>query len=90
MAQLSIAQSWEAERDFVRAIDAYQGLLKELGPRDFLYEEVLIDLGRVQEWAGRKSDAIETYRRVLRDVTASRRAEDVRIRLGSLGVSARP
>ena len=38
LVQASLARTWEAERDFARAADAYGALLKDLSPRSFLYE----------------------------------------------------
>src|SRR5207247_1673241 len=55
------------------------------GTRDFYYEALLADLGRAQELAGQKADAIETYRRILKELPQARRAEEIRARLRSLG-----
>ncbi|HEV8616269.1 MAG TPA: tetratricopeptide repeat protein [Methylomirabilota bacterium] len=89
LARSGIGHTWEAERDHAKAADAYQALARDLGPKDFLYEETLLDLARVQEQAGRKADAAETYRRVLKDVPNSRRAAEIRARLATLSISAR-
>lgn len=85
LTRTGVAHTWEAERDFVKAIDGYQAVVKDLGPKDFLYEETLMDLARAQELSGKKSEAAETYRRLLKDVPASRRADDVKSRLAALG-----
>jgi TolA-binding protein len=85
LARLSIATAWEAERDFARAAVAYEALLRDLEAGHFLVEETLVSLARVQELSGRKAEAVATYRRVLRDVPTSSRAEQVRSRLASLG-----
>jgi tetratricopeptide (TPR) repeat protein len=87
LARVGIASAWEAERDFAKAIDAYRSALDALGPKDFQYEETLIGLARVQELAGRKDDAVATYRRLLKDVPGTKRAEDVRARMASLGAT---
>jgi tetratricopeptide (TPR) repeat protein len=87
LARLGIASTWEAERDFPKAADTYRAVLGDLKPQEFQYEETLIDLARVQELAGRKDEAIQTYRRLLKDVPSTRRAEDVRTRLASLGAT---
>jgi tetratricopeptide (TPR) repeat protein len=87
LARLSIAATWEAERDFPKAIDAYRGALAEMKPNEFQFEETLIDLARVQELGGHKDEAIQSYRRLLKDVPNTRRAEDVRVRLASLGAT---
>jgi tetratricopeptide (TPR) repeat protein len=89
LSRAGIAHSLEAEREYAKAIEAYQALIKDLRPKEFLYEETLIDLARTQELAGEKSQAAETYRRVLKDVPSSRRAEDVKMRLAALGAPVR-
>ena len=89
LSRAGIAHSLEAERDYAKAIEAYQALIKDLRPKDFLYEDTLIDMARTQELAGDKTQAAETYRRVLKDVPTSRRAEDVKMRLAALGAAAR-
>ena len=87
LARLGVAATWEAERDFAKAIASYEAALATLGSKDFQYEEALTDLARVQELAGRKDDAIGTYRRLLKDVPNTRRTEDVRARMASLGAA---
>jgi tetratricopeptide (TPR) repeat protein len=89
LTRAAVAHTWEAERDYGKAIAAYQALVKNLGPKDFLYEETLMDLARVQELAGKKSDAAQTYQKLLKDVPASRRAEDVKSRLAALSAPTR-
>lgn len=89
LTRAGVAHTWEAERDYAKAIDGYQALVKDLGPKDFFYEESLMDLGRAQEVSGKKAEAAETYRRLLKDVPASRRAEDVKTRLAALGAPVR-
>ena len=88
LAQANLGYIWEAEKDYAKAIAAFDGALAPLKAGDFLYEELLIDLGRVQELAGRKDDAVQTYRRILEN-PRSRRAEDIKLRLAALGVSPR-
>lgn len=87
LAMAGIGHAWEAERNFPKAIDAYQAALSRLRPRDFLYEELLIGLARTQELAGRRDDAIASYRKLLKEMPATRRSDEVRTRLASLGVS---
>jgi tetratricopeptide (TPR) repeat protein len=88
MAGAAAARTWEAERDFGHAAEAYGALATRLTPRSFMYEDALIDQARSLELAGKKDDAIAAYRRVLKDVPTARRADDVRSRLASLGASA--
>ena len=87
LARLGIAYTWEAERQFPKAVDAFQGLLAGLKPTDGFYEEALMNLARVQELAGRKDAAVETYRRILKELPRSRRVEDIKTRLASLGAA---
>jgi tetratricopeptide (TPR) repeat protein len=81
---VGIGYTWEAEKDYAKAQTAYEAALAGLGPKDFLYEAILLDLARVQEFGGRREAALETYRRILKDVPESRRADDVRTRIASL------
>jgi tetratricopeptide (TPR) repeat protein len=89
MARAGAARTWEAERDFGRAAEAYGALVGQLPPRSFMYEDALIDQARTLELAGKKTEAIAAYQRVLKEMPAARRAEDVRSRLASLGTSTR-
>jgi len=89
LARAGVARTWEAERDFARAADAYTALAKELQPRSFLYEDALMDQARALELAGKKDEAIATYQRLLKELPTARRAEDVRSRLASLGTATR-
>ena len=89
LARSGIARSWEAERDFAKAADAYGALVKTLEPKSFAYEESLIDWARALELAGRKDEAVAAYQRVLKDVPNARRADDIRTRLAALGTAAR-
>ncbi|HXU87452.1 MAG TPA: tetratricopeptide repeat protein [Methylomirabilota bacterium] len=88
LARVSVGYTWEAERNFPKAVDAYQTVARDLGAKDFLYEQTLLDLARAQELAGRPADAITTYQRLLKDLPAARRADDVRARLVALGAPA--
>ena len=89
LVRVALARTWEAERDFGRAADAYGALVKDLDARNFLYEDALLDQARMLELAGRKADAVATYQKLLKDVPTARRAEDVRIRLAALGTASR-
>lgn len=90
LCAVGIAYTWEAEQDPARAEATYEATLRSLGPRDFLYEEILTDLARVQHVAGNRGAAIETYRRVLRDVPDTPRADEIRTRIAGLESQARP
>lgn len=85
LAQAGRGYTWEAERDWVKAMDAYRVALSTLGPKDFYYEVLLMDLARTQEQAGRNADAVETYRRILKELPQTRRGEEIRARLVRLG-----
>lgn len=89
MARAGVARTWEAERDFGRAAEAYAALAKDLGPRSFLYEDALLDQARCLELAGKKDEAIAAYQRLLKDIPSAKRADDVRSRLAGLGTSTR-
>jgi tetratricopeptide (TPR) repeat protein len=89
MTQLGLAYTWEAERNYGRAQAAYEALLKGLAPTDFLFEEALLDLARVQELGGQRPAAVATYERALKEVPASRRSDDIRTRLASLQSAAK-
>ena len=85
LAQASIAYTWEAEKKYDRAASALQQALGGAGPKDFLYEQLLTSLGRIQELSGQKAEAIRTYQRVLAEVPQTRRTEEIRARLLALG-----
>jgi tetratricopeptide (TPR) repeat protein len=85
LARTSIGYTWEAERDWGKAMDAFLAVARDLGPKDFLYEEVQFALARVQELAGKRPDAIATYQRLLKDVPGSARAEEARQHIVRLG-----
>ena len=84
LAAAGIGYTWEAEKDYAKAQSAFEAALVGLGPKDFLYEGLLLDIARTQEFGGRRDAALETYRRLLKDVPDSRRADDVRTRIASL------
>jgi tetratricopeptide (TPR) repeat protein len=85
LAQASIAYTWEAEKKYDRAASVLQQALGGAGPKDFLYEQLLTSLGRIQELSGQKAEAIRTYQRVLAEVPRTRRTEEIRARLLALG-----
>jgi tetratricopeptide (TPR) repeat protein len=85
LAQAGVGYAWEADRDWVKAIDAYRLAVARLGPKDFYYESLLGDLARAQELAGKKDEAVATYQRILKELPQARSAEAIRARLRSLG-----
>lgn len=80
-----VAYTWEAERNYAKAVEAFKIALTGLGPKDFYYDDLLLGLGRTQELAGQKADAIATYRRALGELAQSRRLEEIKARLAALG-----
>ena len=84
LCALGVAYTWEAQKELAKAQTAYEAALAGRGPKDFLYEELLMDLGRVQEFGGHPQSALATYERLLKDVPDSRRADDVRSRIATL------
>lgn len=85
LSQGGIAYTWEAERNYAKAVEAFKIALTGLGPKDFYYEDLLLGLARTQELAGQKADAIATYRRALGELAQSRRVEEIKARLAALG-----
>ncbi|HZF04684.1 MAG TPA: tetratricopeptide repeat protein [Patescibacteria group bacterium] len=88
LARTSIGYTWEAERDWGKAVDAFQAVARDLGPKDFLFDEVQFALARVQELGGRPAEAIATYRRVVKDTPSSVRADEAKQHLMRLGAPA--
>jgi tetratricopeptide (TPR) repeat protein len=88
LARAGIAATWEAQQDFAKAVDAYSAALAGESASQFYYEDLLIGLARTQELAGRRNDAIGTYKRLLKEVPKLRREPEVRGRLASLGASS--
>ena len=84
LCRLGIGYTWEGQGKYGEALSAYQKALLHLGPTDFLYEEVLMGIARAAELTGKLDQALDTYRRILREVPQTRRADDIRWRLASL------
>jgi tetratricopeptide (TPR) repeat protein len=85
LSQGGVAYTWEAERNYAKAVEAFKIALTGLGPKDFYYEDLLLGLGRTQELAGQKADAIATYRRAVAELAQSRRLDEIKARLAALG-----
>jgi tetratricopeptide (TPR) repeat protein len=88
LARAGIAATWESERNFAKAIEAYTAALGANAGAAFYQEDLMIGLGRSQELAGQRDAAIETYKKILKDVPKLRREEEIRGRLASLGVAS--
>lgn len=90
LAALDVGYCWEAEKNYTEAEKAYQSAISGAQPKNFLYEEAMMDIARVQDLGGKRAAAIETYQRLLKDLPDSRRAEEFRSRMASLQVPAKP
>jgi tetratricopeptide (TPR) repeat protein len=84
MASSGIGYTWEAEKNYANAVQAYERSMKGLGPKDFLYEDTLLSLARAQSLAGKPAVALELYERALKDVPDSRRSDEIRTRIAEL------
>ena len=90
LASLDIGYCWEAEKNYAAAEKAYQSVVNGAKPKDFLYEEAMVDIARAQELGGKRAAAMETYQRLLKDLPDSRRAAEIRSRVASLQPAAKP
>jgi TolA-binding protein len=88
LGRLGVGYAAEAKGDLARALAAYTDLLKGRGPQDFLYGDLLLAKGRVEEGLAKRADAIATYQLLLKEVPASPAAETIRTRLAMLGAQA--
>lgn len=88
LATLDVGYCWEAEKNYDSAEKAYRAAISNGDPKNFLYEEAMIDIARVQDLGGKRAAAIETYQRLLKDLPDSRRAEEFRSRMASLQAPA--
>jgi hypothetical protein len=83
-----IGYTWEAEHDWGKATDAFRAVARDIGPKDFLFDEVQFALARVQELAGKPAEAIATYERLLKDVPNGVRVEEAKQHLMRLGAKS--
>jgi TolA-binding protein len=90
LATLDIGYCWEAEKNYQAAEKAYQSAISDAKPKDFLYEEGMVDVGRSQELAGKRAAALETYQRLLKELPDTRHAEEIRSRVASLQPVVKP
>ncbi|HEV8585924.1 MAG TPA: tetratricopeptide repeat protein [Methylomirabilota bacterium] len=89
LAQAAIGSTWEAEGNYARAMEVYRAALAGLRPNEFLYEELLVDVARMQELTGQTAEAVATYRQFLKEQPHSPRAAEVKGRLAHLGAGPR-
>ena len=85
LSRLGQGYAYEANGDVARALEVYQQALGRLGPKDFLYGDLLLAKARAQEQTKDSTGAIATYKQYLKDLPSADRAQDVRIRLALLG-----
>jgi tetratricopeptide (TPR) repeat protein len=91
LAQLGIGYALEGEGRHADALAAYQKASEGLKPTDFLYEEALLATARTQELLQQRSQALETYQKLIRSSSpGGRLAEEVRSRLVALGGESQP
>lgn len=84
LAASGVGYTWEAEKNYANAVTAYEALAREAQPKQFFFEEALLDLARAQALAGKPGDALATYERLLKDAPDTRRAPDVRAKIAEL------
>jgi tetratricopeptide (TPR) repeat protein len=84
LAASGVGYTWEAQKNYANAVTAYEALVRQESPKQFFFEEALLDLARAQALAGKPTDAVATYERLLKDVPDTRRAPDVRAKIAEL------
>jgi tetratricopeptide (TPR) repeat protein len=84
-----VGYTWEAQKNYANAVTAYDTAARSLGPKHFYFEEALLDLARAQALAGKPAEARATYERLLKEAPETRRAEDIRGRIGALEPAAK-
>jgi tetratricopeptide (TPR) repeat protein len=85
LSRLGQGYALEAKGDTARALELYQQAVSDLGPKNFLYGDLLLAKARVQELTKDSTGAIATYKQYLKDLPTADRVQDVRIRLALLG-----
>ena len=88
LARMGIAYTWEAEKNYANAAQAYAAVSRGLGPKDFMRDEAVIAEARADELAGKPAAAIEIYERLLKESPNGRSSEEIKARLAS--VKSRP
>jgi tetratricopeptide (TPR) repeat protein len=90
LASLGIGFTFEAEKNYEAAEKSFAETVKGASPKDFLYEEAMSDMARVQELGGKRAAALETYQKILKELPDGRRAEELRARVATLQSPAKP
>lgn len=85
LSRLGQGYAHEAKGDVARALQVYQQAVSGLGPKDFLYGDLLLAKARAQELTKDSAGAVATYKQYLKDLPTADRVQDVRIRLALLG-----
>jgi tetratricopeptide (TPR) repeat protein len=88
LSRLGLGYVREAKGDLAGALEAVNQALQGRATKDFLYPDLLLAKGRIQVQLKDTAGAVETYRRFLRDLASSARADEVRGRLALLGAGA--
>ena len=90
LASLGTGFTFEAEKNYEAAEKSFAETVKGAGPKDFLYEEAMSDMARVQELGGKRAAALETYQKILKELPDGRRAEELRARVATLQSPVKP
>jgi tetratricopeptide (TPR) repeat protein len=84
LAASGVGYTWEAQKNYANAVTAYEAVARAVPPKQFFFEDALLDLARAQALAGKPVDALGTYERLLKDVPETRRAPDIRAKIAEL------
>ena len=90
LASLGIGFTFEAEKNYEAAEKSFAETVKGASAKDFLYEEAMSDMARVQELGGKRAAALETYQKILKELPDGRRAEELRARVATLQSPLKP
>jgi tetratricopeptide (TPR) repeat protein len=90
LASLGIGFTFEAEKNYEAAEKSFAETVKGASSKDFLYEEAMSDMARVQELGGKRAAAVETYQKILKELPDGRRAEELRARVATLQSPVKP
>ena len=83
-AASGVGYTGEAEKNYASAVTAYEAVARAVPAGQFFFEDAQLDLARAQALAGKPTEAVATYERVLKDVPDTRRAADIRARIAAL------